>query len=295
MFSILSIILGIMISLMLTINSRFALILGNFQSTLIIHIVGLGILIPILLFKGRRERQEKVPFYLLLAGVIGVLLILLNNICFNTIGASLTVSLVILGQSLAGQLIDIAGFLGLEKHPYNRKKSFGWLLIFAGAAVMTGGSTGQLLYILTALISGALVMFTSVLNAILARKIGLLRGTAINYTAGFLTSILILLLMGSTLSDFTILPTIHPLLIFGGGSLGVLIVSGLSTVIPRIPAVYSTILIFIGQTGAGLVLDYYLLDRFSWFQAAGALLIAMGLMAKIMVDLQSRKNQGSPA
>ncbi|MBF9016330.1 MULTISPECIES: DMT family transporter [unclassified Oceanispirochaeta] len=289
MFHILSIVLGVLIAVMLTINSQFSLILGNFQSALIIHLVGLGILIPVLLLAGKRAKRERVPFYLLTAGVIGVALIFLNNICFNTIGASLSVSLIILGQTLAGQIIDVTGFLGMEKHPFHKGKLFGWILVIAGAAVMTGGSSGNAIYLFLALISGALVMLSTVINAQLAKRVGLLRGTSVNYAAGLVTAIVILLIMGSRPSEFAVIPSIHPLLIFGGGVLGVIIVSGLSTVVPRIPAVYSTILIFIGQVGAGLVLDYYILDSFAWLQAAGAVVIALGLLSKILVDVKEQK------
>lgn len=289
MFHFLSIILGIMISMMLTINSQFALMLGNFQSTLIIHLVGLGIMIPVVLLSGEKKRGPKVPSYLYTAGMIGVLLIFLNNRCFNNIGASLTVSLVILGQTLAGQVIDATGFLGMKKHPFRISKVPGWILILSGAAVMTGGSTGNAFYLLLAFISGALVMISAVFNARLAASIGLMRGTALNYVVGLLTVILILLMMGSTPGEYKGLLSIHPLFVFGGGALGVVIVSGLSAVIPRIPAVYSTILVFIGQVGAGLIFDLLYLDRFSLYKAAGAVVITAGLLLIILGDLNDQK------
>lgn len=295
MFHILSIVLGVLIAVMLTINSQFSLILGNLQSALIIHLVGLGILLPVLFLAGKRAKREGVPLYLLTAGVIGVVLIFSNNICFNNIGASLSISLIILGQTLTGQIIDVTGFLGMEKHPFHKKKLFGWILVIAGALVMTGGSSGSVIYLLLALASGALVMLSTVINAQLARRVGLLRGTSINYAAGLIAVLVLLLIMGSRPSNFAVLPSIHPLLIFGGGALGVIIVSGLSTVIPRIPAVYSTILIFIGQVGAGLVLDYYILDSFAWLQAIGAVIIALGLLVKVLVDLKEQNKAAAPA
>ncbi|MDC7231630.1 MAG: DMT family transporter [Spirochaetales bacterium] len=294
MFYLLSITLGSLIALMLTVNSRFALELGNFQSSFIIHLAGFCILIPILLIKGRRKRTEGIPWYLLTGGAIGVSLIFLNNTCFNTIGASLTVALVILGQTLAGQIIDVTGFLGMEKHPFQKGKLFGWALIIAGAFIMTGGSSGNILYLFLALLSGAMVMLSGVVNAQLAKRAGLLRGTAVNYAAGVVTALIILLFMGSRPSDFSVLPSIHPVLIFGGAVLGVTIVPGLSLVIPRIPAVYSTILIFIGQCGTGLLIDYYLLDSFSRNQALGALVITAGLGAKVLVDLKGQKKTAAP-
>ena len=89
----------------------------------------------------------------------------------------------------------VIGFLGMKKHPFHRAKLSGWFLVLAGAAVMTGGNTGNGLYLLLALLSGVLVMVSTVINAQLAKRIGLLRGAIVNYSAGLVGVLVILLII----------------------------------------------------------------------------------------------------
>lgn len=63
-------------------------------------------------------------------------MVLFNNLCFNKLGASLTLSLGLLGQSVAAVIIDHFGLFGMEKHKFQSGKITGFVLIFLGIAVM---------------------------------------------------------------------------------------------------------------------------------------------------------------
>lgn len=235
MYQILATGLGILIALMITVNSQFGAALGNLPSSLIVHLVGLGMVSLVLLVRRESRRGVRVPFYLHLGGFVGVSLVLFNNICFQALGASLTIALGILGQTLGGQIVDVTGFLGMEKHRFRRGKLAGWVLVFGGALVMTEGGFGNWFFMVLAFVTGGLVMLASVLNAQLGRRIGLFRATRVNYIMGLLTILILLLLFKTGTEPFRALPKVPLLLVFGGGFLGMFITTGMNFVIPRSP------------------------------------------------------------
>ena len=290
MYPAISVFIGVMITLMITLNSQLAEASGNLFSVLVIHGTAFFFIQGILLFARPKRNGQKAPLYLRLSGVMGVSIVLLNNICFLNQGASLTLALGIFGQTLTGQIIDATGFLGMKKHPFRKEKIPGWFLFTIGAVVMTEGEGGNLPFILLSLLAGGIVMVQSVVNAQLARYIGVMRGTRFHFlSASLVTGVLLLLLPGQQ-ADFSILPTVAPIYLFGGGILGVLIVFGMNHVIPRIPAVYSAILFFLGQAGAGLVIDAAVFGAFSKARAIGVTLMFLGLIAKTLADRKMVKS-----
>ncbi|MNI28988.1 hypothetical protein D3C73_827930 [compost metagenome] len=56
---------------------------------------------------------------------------------FNYLGASLTLSLGLLGQSVASILIDHYGFLGAEVVKFNKQKLIGLIAISLGIFIMS--------------------------------------------------------------------------------------------------------------------------------------------------------------
>jgi len=291
LYPLLSVGLGVLISVMIALNSRLAAAMGNIPASIIIHIAGLSFITLILPLSPRFKAARRVPFLLRLGGVIGIAVTLLNNLCFLQIGASLTIGLGILGQTLAGQAVDLTGFLGMEKHPFKKAKLIGWAFILAGALIMTGGEWGRLSIMILALIAGACVMLSSVLNARLAQGIGIYRATVTNFFTGLSGLVLLFLMNKPNLEPFKGIPGISPVYLGGGGVLAVLVVMIMNVVLPKIPTVYSTILIFSGQISAGMCIYYFLTRSISLHQGSGALIILAGLGMKTLVDRQSRPNE----
>lgn len=141
-----------------------------------------------------------------------------------------------------------------------------------------------MLYIILAVLCGCITIIAMILNSHLAKEIGVLKGTLINYIVGLLSTILLLIIVKSSvdlsLSCFTIIPFWALL----GGLLGVIVVSVSNIVIPKIPTIYTTLLIFIGQLFTGLLIDYFRVGFISNGKIIGGLLILLGLMYNSSVD-----------
>ncbi len=128
---------GILIAVMVSINGLLDTYLGGFSTLVVFHTVGLITLIGILLIKRERISLSKdIPIYLYLGGAIGVGMVFSNIVCFKALGVSLTLALGIIGQISFATVIDHFGLLGMDRHPFQKGKITGFLIIFLGIILM---------------------------------------------------------------------------------------------------------------------------------------------------------------
>lgn len=137
MYKLLSAATGVLIAVMVALNGLLASYMGNYTSTVIIHTTGLICISLLLLGSGQRFRRDGgIKWYLYSAGAIGVFTVLFNNVGFVRLGASLTLAIGLLGQSVTSIILDHFGLLGAKVVRLNRKKILGIIVICAGITVM---------------------------------------------------------------------------------------------------------------------------------------------------------------
>ncbi|GAA0123110.1 MAG: DMT family transporter [Clostridium argentinense] len=147
-----------------------------------------------------------------------------------------------------------------------------------------------MIYIILAMIGGGLTIISMIINAGLAKEIGVLRGTLINYIVG-LSVISILMLFSKNTYGFNIGNFSNiPFYAFLGGLIGVIVVSASNIVIPKIPTMYTTLLIFIGQIFIGIIIDYLQLNTLSKGKIIGGLLILLGMLYNSKIDKKQLSN-----
>lgn len=138
MYNILALLIGALISIMVSFNSGLEGYVGSTYSVVIIHAVGLiAILIVAAIKKEKVVIKEAIPFYLFLGGIFGVMLTLVNVITIGSIGVALTTALAVFGQLVFSSLVDHFGLFGLTKYEFNPKKLVGLLIVFVGLVIMT--------------------------------------------------------------------------------------------------------------------------------------------------------------
>lgn len=132
--------IGVLISLMLLVNSALQQAFGAVWSLLIIHAIGTVVLAAILLL-GRRgfAGAGRVPPLLWSAGALGVVLVFLNNRTVGAIGLSLTIALGVVGQLIVSSIVDHFGLFGMTRRRADPRKLLGLAVMLAGIAVMTAG------------------------------------------------------------------------------------------------------------------------------------------------------------
>jgi len=140
---------------------------------------------------------------------------------------------------------------------------------------------------LFAILAGVMVVLSMVMNSQLARGIGIFQGVFINFGAGLLTALPVYFLC-----DFFGLEALGdksyaaPWYAFLGAFFGIAIVAACNVVIPKIPVVYSAVLIFLGQIVTGLILDALVAGHFDAYKAIGAVLITAGLFLNAKIDAE---------
>jgi transporter family-2 protein len=140
----------------------------------------------------------------------------------------------------------------------------------------------RILFILMALIIGAILPFQAIVNGRLARIVNNpVMAAFISFAAGTLALFLYLVLARQFHfrdSDFT-----HtPWWIWIGGLLGTFFVAGILVLVPRLGVALAFSLVLAGQMGLALVFDHFgwmgvSIKEISWGRIAGAILLVAGV------------------
>jgi transporter family-2 protein len=121
---------GIQTPLAGTIGSK----LGGTASSVIIHASGLIFSLIFLLFKGGEKIRDwhTLPWYMLAAGIFGLILFQTINVTLPRLGATTMIALIIIGQLLTGVLFDTFGWLGVTARPVEATRLIGVAVLIIG-------------------------------------------------------------------------------------------------------------------------------------------------------------------
>lgn len=137
MLELLAILSGALAAISVAQNGDLALYLGNIRSAVVVHAVGLATILLVLLVRREKFRWDhSTPWYGYFGGIMGVLTVLGCNASFAALGVSVSVALMLLGQTLLGAAIDQFGLLGAARHPFQPAHLISFALIAGGIAIM---------------------------------------------------------------------------------------------------------------------------------------------------------------
>ena len=146
-----------------------------------------------------------------------------------------------------------------------------------------------MLMILLAILGGVLTTLSMIVSSTLGKKIGLIQSTIIHYIGGLIGGIFILLGLGNASAPSIMDMSRMPLYIFLGGIIGVVVVYTSNIVIPKIPVVYSTLLMFSGQMLCAIIIDTIVMGEFSWQKLLGSVVVILGIFYNSKVDSKENK------
>ena len=137
-------------------------------------------------------------------------------------------------------------------------------------------------FILISIAAGAIVVISRILNTRLSEKIGLMQSSFFNYFTGLSSSLILLAIINDKihLNKFQGIP----LWAYLGGLLGIFVVLLSSVVTPKMSTFYITLIIFIGQLFAGILIDCIALKTIPFAKIVGGLLVIAGLAYNLRVD-----------
>jgi transporter family-2 protein len=107
---------------------------GGTASSFIVHFSGMVFSALLLFLRGgeRIRDWQKLPWYMLGAGIFGLILYQTIYITLPRLGGTMMVTLIIVGQLVVGILVDHFGWLGVPVHPVSAARIFGVVLLLAG-------------------------------------------------------------------------------------------------------------------------------------------------------------------
>ena len=288
MYYLMSLIIGILVAIMIAANGGLTTLYGMYAATVIIHIVGLVLIGGLILVRRERPFAKAQPWYLYLGGVIGVVTTACVNYAFGKISLSAILAIGLFGQSVAGVLVDQFGLMGMRRHPFRLYQLPGLLLVAGGIAWMMGGGFA-ILPVLAVLLSGVLLVASRSYNARLAQNTSVYISTFFNYICGLVTAIPVFLLLGggdAIYRGFALSPNWW---IYLGGAIGVATVWLSSVVAVKIPQLYITLLMFVGQVFTGVMIDALLQGSFSIENIIGGALVALGLSLNLLFERRASR------
>jgi len=300
MYYFLALLTGVLITVMVAFNGNVTARHGMYTATVVIHAVGLLCVSFLLLAKREKpilrgattEDGRRIPLFMYLGGAVGVITVIFTNFAFGSISVSALMALGLFGQSLSAIAVDQFGLFGMARHPFNRRKIIGLALMLCGIGVMVTdfGDNAAIWAAIAAFGTGASIVTSRVLNARLAVHIGTRRGVFMTHITGLLVALPLLFILGRGEVGFNVDYLFTPMFfIYLGGMLGVIVITLDNVTAVRIPAFYLALMLFVGQVGAGLAVDFVIDRVFSVTNLIGGSLVAIGLFANVMVDKLSDK------
>ena len=125
---------GIAVGLQSPLASMMSQRLGTLESIFIVHAgEALIALIPLLVYGGGKLGQwRSVPWYALLAGVFGLVVIGAISYMIPRIGVAGSIITVVAGQLLVGTILDQFGWLGAMQRPLDATRLLGLAVVLIG-------------------------------------------------------------------------------------------------------------------------------------------------------------------
>jgi transporter family-2 protein len=116
------------------INTRLGEKIGLYESNVFVQ--GTAFLLSLialwLLGKGRLGELVKMPWYLWMGGVLGLVITMTVMMGIKELSPTIAIAAILIAQLLAAALIDAFGLIGTEKVPFTWNKYVGMALLVGG-------------------------------------------------------------------------------------------------------------------------------------------------------------------
>ncbi|AQS57845.1 DMT family transporter [Desulforamulus ferrireducens] len=131
---------GLTMALQGTLNSALGKVVGLWETTFIVHVVG-TVVVGVLVFICQLgtcdlDKWFSAPWYTYLGGVLSVLIIYMVARSIPVAGVASATTAIILGQTFTASAIDHLGLFGVERIPFSWYHAIGILMMAGGAFLL---------------------------------------------------------------------------------------------------------------------------------------------------------------
>lgn len=134
------IVAGSMITIQSVLNSALGKKTGNFGSVLVLTLVSILVLLVLITFFPNTANFQSIPgrteWYLYLGGVLGVVILAAPIFLIPRIGATSTLTALVVGQLFLAVIIDHFGLFNFPKIEISLMRVAGVILLVAGALLI---------------------------------------------------------------------------------------------------------------------------------------------------------------
>lgn len=118
-------------------SARISEKIGMWETTVVVHLVGLifAIVLASLLGSGNYKNIGEVNKLYLLAGAVGVGIIYNITMGISTLGASFSITLIVIAQLGFATVIDTFGLFGSDRIPFDGTKLSGIIIMIIGVII----------------------------------------------------------------------------------------------------------------------------------------------------------------
>ncbi len=129
---------GIAVGVQSPIASAMGKQVGSAAGSFILHVSGAAFSLVLLLLRGGEQIQtwRNLPFYMLGAGILGLVFLLTLRQTMPQLGATTAITLVVVGQLLIGIVVDHFGLFGREIRVVDGTRLFAALLLITASYLM---------------------------------------------------------------------------------------------------------------------------------------------------------------
>jgi len=130
---------GVAVGLQSPLAGSMAQRIGGTASSLVMHLSG-AVFSAVLLFLrgGERIREWKtLPWYMLTAGIFGVILYQTISITLPRLGSTMMIVLIIIGQLVLGAIVDHFGLIGVAQRPIDLPRMLGVIALILGGYLVS--------------------------------------------------------------------------------------------------------------------------------------------------------------
>lgn len=278
LFYIIGVLVGMLIPIQTSVNSRLSLYTKSpFYTSFISFSVGticlivLNIFINPDVFSLHFFSNQTFNYTWFVGGLLGVGYLTGNLLLLPKLGATLTVIATVAGQIIMGVIIDTFGLFGATIHDFNLIKAIGVLLLIIGIVIMNQFNKNNLLltdqkYLLFWLLLGFIFGFfppiQTTINSLLASHThSPAFASLVSFTIGSITLLILTAIFNRSLKlktshlKFGKLKPIY----FTGGILGMAFVTSNIILMPHLGAALTTLIGMFGQILMGILIDHFAL------------------------------------
>jgi bacterial/archaeal transporter family-2 protein len=126
---------GVAVGLQSPIAGAMGQRVGGIASSLIIHVSGAIFSAVYLVLRGGEKIKDwhTLPWYMLCAGIFGLILYQTISVTLPRLGSTMTVALIIVAQLLVGVVVDHFGLLGVATRHIDLTRGLGIVALVLGA------------------------------------------------------------------------------------------------------------------------------------------------------------------